>query len=304
MSSRLSIGDLRQRQSLPLEAKVRLSAARIRDWHDNQEGRVYVSFSGGKDSTVLLHLVRTEYPNTLAVYCNTGLDFPETVSFVKDTPNCLTLRPAMGFREVLSRYGYPVVSKEQSTHIYTYRKSKSASAYDRIPLRWRYLTEAPFLISAACCHQLKIKPVLRYEAETNRTPYLGTTADESRTRLYAYLAHGCNVYDSRRPRSSPLSFWKEDDVWAYIRDREIKYSPVYDMGYERTGCIFCMFGIHFERNPNRIQRMAVTHPKLYEYCLKDLGVAEVMDYIGVSYATNALHMSREGDRVEYNVFRD
>ena len=59
-------------------------------------------------------------------------------------------------------------------------------------------------------------------------------------------------------------------------------------GAERTGCMFCGFGCHLEKSPNRFQRMKETHPKQYEYCLRPveqggLGMAEVLDYIGVDY---------------------
>jgi 3'-phosphoadenosine 5'-phosphosulfate sulfotransferase (PAPS reductase)/FAD synthetase len=49
--------DLKQMQSLPLEAKIIMTQQRIRQWYDYWDGEVYVSFSGGKDSTVLKHIV-------------------------------------------------------------------------------------------------------------------------------------------------------------------------------------------------------------------------------------------------------
>ena len=50
-------------------------------------------------------------------------------------------------------------------------------------------------------------------------------------------------------------------------------------GCERTGCVFCLFGIKSDRKPNRIQRLASTHPKLWNYCVFKLGLKEVMEYI-------------------------
>jgi len=66
---------------------------------------VYVSFSGGKDSTVLLHLVRSLYPEVPAVFCDTGLEFPEIKEFVRNTPDVTTIRPTMSFRKVLEIMG-------------------------------------------------------------------------------------------------------------------------------------------------------------------------------------------------------
>ena len=54
-------------------------------------------------------------------------------------------------------------------------------------------------------------------------------------------------------------------------------------GCTRTGCMFCMFGCHLEKEPNRFQRMKQTHPKQYAYCMEKLGLREVLDYIGVPY---------------------
>ena len=62
------IWELQQMQSLPLSAKVVMTQQRIREWYEHWDGMVYVSFSGGKDSTVLLHLVRDMYPDVPAVF--------------------------------------------------------------------------------------------------------------------------------------------------------------------------------------------------------------------------------------------
>ena len=54
-------------------------------------------------------------------------------------------------------------------------------------------------------------------------------------------------------------------------------------GEQRTGCMFCMFGCHLEKEPNRFQRMKYTHPKQYKYCMEKLKLKEVLDYINVKY---------------------
>lgn len=106
--------DLKQLQSLPLSAKVILTKQRIREWYDHYDGQVYVSFSGGKDSTVLLHIVRELYPDVEAVFVNTGLEYPEIQQFAKSFENVTILRPKMRFDEVIKTYGYPMISKEAS----------------------------------------------------------------------------------------------------------------------------------------------------------------------------------------------
>lgn len=102
-------------------------------------------------------------------------------------------------------------------------------------------------------------------------------------RVSAYKRTGCNAFNTKRPQSKPLSFWLEEDIWEYIKEFNIPYADIYNKGYHRTGCMFCMFGVHLENYPNRFQRMAKTHPKLYKYCIEDLGLGEVLEFINVPY---------------------
>lgn len=110
-----TISDLYQMQSLPLSAKIRMTEYRIRQWVDEYgiDG-VYVSFSGGKDSTVLLHIVRKIFPDIKAVFVDTGLEYPEIRQFVSHFENVDCLKPKFTFRQVIEKYGYPFISKEVS----------------------------------------------------------------------------------------------------------------------------------------------------------------------------------------------
>ena len=100
-------------QALPLELKVMKTQQRIREWVQYYgENGVAVSFSGGKDSTVLLHLVRKLYPNVRAVFSDTGLEYPEIREFVKSIPNVDWVKPKQTFREITIEHGYPLFSKE------------------------------------------------------------------------------------------------------------------------------------------------------------------------------------------------
>lgn len=106
-----SISDLRQRQALPLQAKVLMTQQRIREWYNYWYGEVYISFSGGKDSTVLTHLVHDMYPEVPLVFANTGLEYPEIQAFAREM-GAEFVRPKMRFDEVISKYGYPIIGKE------------------------------------------------------------------------------------------------------------------------------------------------------------------------------------------------
>jgi len=292
----MEVYQLRQMQSLPLELKIIKTQQRIREWYEHWDGQVYVSVSG-KDSTALLDLVRDIYPNVPAVFCNTGLEWPEIVEHVKTMDNVHIIKPEMPFRKVIDHYGYPVISKEQSSFIYEYRTTQSGKLRHyrwhgndkggfKIADKWKFLVDAPFKISDKCCDVMKKNPFKEYEKETKRKPFLGISADEGVQRQGQWLRHGCNAFSLGRPRSTPLGFWMEEDIWEYLNTFNVPYSPIYDMGYTRTGCMFCLFGIHLEQRPNRFERMKKTHPKQWNYCINKLGCGEVLDYIGVEYGKN------------------
>lgn len=302
-----TLSDLYQMQSLPLSAKVAMTNDRIKGWVDEfgTDG-VYVSFSGGKDSTVLLDLVRKVDNSIPVVFIDTGLEYPELREFVKTIPNVVWLKPEMNFKQVIKTYGYPLISKEVADNVYRVRKLGSKNATDRMNginpdgtpssfkkgnMKWKFLLDAPFEISNKCCTIMKKNPAKKYEKETGRKPFIGTMACESTYRRTGWLQTGCNAFQKDRPTSQPMSFWTEQDVLQYIKENNLKYAPVYGdivetgkkytfHGFETeqeelkttlcdiTGCIFCGFGCQTEKDPNRFQRLKETHPKIHEYCMK------------------------------------
>lgn len=116
---------LAQLQALPLTRKIQITQTRIIEWYQHWNGNVCVSFSGGKDSTVLLHIARQIYPNIKAVFSNTGLEYPEIQKFVKLFDHVDIVTPDLRFNEVVTRYGYPLISKEVSESIYYARRIKN-----------------------------------------------------------------------------------------------------------------------------------------------------------------------------------
>ena len=109
-------------QGWSLERKVQVTQTRIIEWYMKYNGNVFVSFSGGKDSTVLLDLARKIYSDIPAVFVDTGLEYPELRAFVKTKENVNWLRPKYSFTNIIEKYGYPVISKEIADCVAAYLK--------------------------------------------------------------------------------------------------------------------------------------------------------------------------------------
>ena len=299
--------DLKYFQSMPLDIKVAMTKTRIREWvtHFGESG-TYISFSGGKDSTALLYLVRELYPDIPAVFVNTGLEYPEVQSFAKSFDNVTVLTPKLPFTEVIKQYGYPFISKEVSQTIYeAYNYDAETGKYqyrmDKMHRQGRYegkygclkykpLLYTNFKLSHKCCNIMKKNPAKTYERHTDRVPFIGTLAEESALRTTSWLKNGCNAFETKRKTSQPMSFWTENDVLQYLKQNNIKIASVYGdiveynadnqlsmleadentklctTGCDRTGCIFCGFGAHMDKY-SRFLRLKETHPKQYAYCM-------------------------------------
>ena len=324
MENKHTMSDLYQMQSLPLSAKVKMTERRIDDWVNRfGEDGVYVSFSGGKDSTVLLDLVRRVYPDVKGAFSDTGLEYPEIREFVKSFDNIDWLKPKKNLVQIITEYGYPIISKEVSENIYYAQHGSdwaikrmeglnsdgSESTFKQRYKKYNYLVDSNIPVSHKCCSIMKKQPAKQYEKETGLKPIIGTMTHESHLRKEQWLKYGCNAFNSKRPKSAPLSFWNEQDILEYIDKYKLPVASVYGdlvrqedgtlkfTGCQRTGCVFCGYGCHLDDTPNRFQRLAITHPQLYDYCMrggkfddrglwvpdKGLGMSKVLDYIGVDY---------------------
>lgn len=117
--------ELQQMQMLPLEAKIGATVDRIVEWiaYWRAKGEdVYLSWSGGKDSTVLKHIIESNYLDVKKVFVDTGLEYPELRQFVLKDPTVIVLRPEIPFWQIVRDYGYPVISKEASECLENARK--------------------------------------------------------------------------------------------------------------------------------------------------------------------------------------
>lgn len=175
---------LAQYKILSLESKIQFTKSRINNWIDHWGiENVYLSFSGGKDSTVLGHIIKSMGINIPWVFINTGLEWPEVRKFALEQEGVVVLRPSMPFNKVIEKYGYPVVSKEQAQYIREYRNAKTQAQKDLrlygkngngryiISKKWRFLLDAPFKISGDCCKVMKKNPAKKYERDGQKGVY-------------------------------------------------------------------------------------------------------------------------------------
>lgn len=309
MSEQFTAEQLSYLQEQSLDRKIMITQTRILEWHSKWNGNVFISFSGGKDSTVLLDLARRMYPDIPAVFFNTGLEYPEIRKFALAHEGVEEIRPLWGragrtrgkdpksvvtFKDTLTYYGYPLISKQVSNVINEARRNIAGSRYRRLhgeyqrreggkksqfdQSRYLPLSELPILISEKCCEVNKKGPSHIYQHRTGRKNIVATMAEESLLRRQAWLTTGCNAFNAREPISKPMSIWREQDVLEYITRYDTEICSVYGQiektdgklrctGCQRTGCVYCPLGVHLEKGETRFQRLKKTHPSLYEYCM-------------------------------------
>lgn len=289
-------------QSLPLNIKVARTKRRIEEWISyNSVENTYLSHSGGKDSTVAYHILKQVNKNVPSVFCNTGLEQVSVVKQVNKIEGLITIRPSMNINQVISKYGYPIISKDVSLKIHKLRKQNldpkyrnyllngdERGSFGTIPKEWQYLINADFDISNFCCDKLKKQPFKMFEKKTGRIAKItGEIADESRDRKEQYLKFGCNAFNKKSGiKSTPLGFWLENDILQYIYENDIEIASVYGdiiidyykklpsgeklpqfktTGESRTGCVACAFGLKYDCN--RFLRLKEEHPSQYNYCI-------------------------------------
>lgn len=252
--------DLKRFQAESLDDKFQRTFANVSEWFSRWNNEVYVSFSGGKDSTVLADICarwcKVIGKPLYLVFVNTGLEYPEIQKHVKFFAQWLRdkygievvleiLRPEMRFDEVIKTYGYPIISKEISKVISAARRldskwgdvcrqklngthlQKSGKESMFNCKKYAPLVDVDFDISPVCCNVMKKKPAHSYAKTTGRKPITAQMADESKLREQQWIKFGCNGFDMKSPISNPMSFWTEQDVLLYIKQMQDEYDREY-----------------------------------------------------------------------------
>lgn len=243
----------------------------------------------------------------------------------KSHNDVVVLKPKMGFIRVIKEIGVAVGSKKIAEGLVRLKKylanpspkneatrrllltgvkrDGSMSKHYKLSDRWLKLMDAPFNVSNKCCDIFKKEPYEEYAKQTGKKPVVFTTAVESSQRTMAYMASGCNTYDKGKEKCRPFSIFTKGDAWEYaerfgIRFAEVYYKRTVDVeqldgsfvtrtleAETRTGCTFCMFGVHLEPKGknNRIQRLALSHPKYYDAIINKGGLGSILKYCGIPY---------------------
>jgi phosphoadenosine phosphosulfate reductase len=193
-------------------------------------GKLAFAFSGGKDSLVSLHLaLQTIGKDTPIIYNHTTVEFPETVKYVTWLANewklnLIIAKPEISFFSMVKQMGW--ASHEN---------------------RW-------------CCRTHKDSPAHEIMAQEGIIAEVtGTTRTESvyRRSLRPFML------PKREPaiiRIHPLYDWNQWEVWRYIKDKNLPYNPLYDIGYQRIGCWCCPIN-----GKSHYKRLQKTHKKLYDF---------------------------------------
>ncbi len=167
-----------------------------------------VAFSGGKDSTALLALVREEVPDIPLLFADTSVKFPETYAFMDR------------------------LKEEWNLNLHTARNEWDEAQWERSKVD--------------CCYRLKVEPFNNLVTDLGLDAVLvAIRRDEHPARAKAqYYDNVGGVTHIEKVefdhmRVHPILDWAEEDVWTYIRDNDLPYNPLYDQGYRSIGCAPC-----------------------------------------------------------------
>lgn len=237
----------------------------------------------------------------------------------------IMLKPKMGFTRVIKEIGVAVGSKKiastverlkkylasptannlatRTLYLTGIRRDGEKSKTGKLSTKWMKLLDAPFNVTDQCCNIFKKEPFKLYQKENRRKPVVFTTTSESGLRVQSYLQTGCNSFESGKQKSRPFSIFTEANVWEYADRFKLRFCEVYyertnnveqlDGSFKlialeaekRTGCTFCLFGIHLEdkKKNNRIQRLGISHPKYYDIVVNKCGLGDILKWLKIAY---------------------
>lgn len=271
---------LNMRMNYPLEYKIMLAKRRIQAAIDKYgEEKCYISFSGGKDSTILSHLVLSMGYKLEHVYSNTRLEYPECVSFSikwckKNGVKLTTVYPELRPVEIWKKYGYPIFSKEISEILERVRNHNKVNPKKMKKVK-SFLKYKNHKLSAKCCYYLKKKPMKDWQKISGKkVAIMGVRAEESQIRRVVWVRKGC-IYETKdQVAVHPLIFFTSNDILKYAKQNKIKFADIYNKGFDRNGCYCCGFGCHLT-DENNFVKLKKYNPVLWNNIMNHWGFEKI-----------------------------
>lgn len=257
-----------------MEKIVQEAIARIWKAYEECEGRIYLSFSGGKDSTVVAELIKMAgLPTTIPfVFADTLLELDATLEFVEEYEwdNKVTVYPRKKFSQIIKEYGYPILSKVKSGYLSVYHNSirkgkdldevatvqkllkKKGNGKDALALKHYHLLhpELDYKVSKVCCDYLKKYPFADYSLHNNmKGTITGIRVAEGgvRSQVYKSCISHRKVNNMIEVFATPIWDWSDETVDEFVKTYDVKLSRAYTVyGFKRTGCAGCPFSQNLE----------------------------------------------------------
>jgi len=267
--------NLKQYWNLSLDTKIACSKRIIQDTLSSSSSPV-ICWSGGKDSTVLLHLVLQFNSAIPVIHIDAGVLYPETEEFVKYLSRLWRLNIHVGtplehetFWDCAEKFGWPILGKSVAQSVE--KAIRSGNYRPQMSNLERKLAQNRIHISAKCAEYILVKPTKRIEEKLEAdVKFIGMLASESNARIRLFVDHGF-LYEVKRyygrgrniRKCSPIFMWRDEDIWQYHRIYNIPYCRIYDLGHIRNGCWPCAMGI---RN-GQLRRLRHSHPDLFRYLI-------------------------------------
>lgn len=240
------------------------------------EKNAYISFSGGKDSTVLHYLIDMALPNNNIprVYLNTGIEYFDIVKFVKQMQakdgRIVINNSGVNIKKMLEEKGYPFKSKEHAhkmelfqngstcEFVKKYLDFESNSRY-RCPkiLRCQLDKNYPLKISDKCCYELKKKPAHKWAKENHKSIVMvGLRMEEGGQRVNA---KNCLVFDKKEKLKEFKPINPITDEWTdwFIESHNIQLCKLYypPFNFKRTGCKGCPFSLDLQKQLDVMEKL-------------------------------------------------
>jgi len=259
------------------------------------ENNAYISFSGGKDSTVLHYLIDLALPGNKIprVFINTGIEYNDIVSFVKELAakddRFIILTPKQPIKLMLEKYGYPFKSKQHSHYLSIYQHSgRTATSVKRYlgdiesttlfkcpkSLKYQFTDSFNIKVSELCCNKLKKEAASKYEKMSNRfIAILGLMQDEGGQRA----SHkGCVIFSSKDNKTlkkfKPLNpITKDFEEW-FVEKYHIQLCKLYypPFNFQRTGCKGCPYSLDLQEQLDIMEKYLPNERKQCEVIWKPI----------------------------------